>query len=71
MSFNDMPWSNPLSRSPIGIGKLSLDPGFDFAPPVSDVSSNAKASGPFATVSPLVERGDRYAEILGQFLDGE
>jgi hypothetical protein len=64
MSFNDIPCSSLPSRSQIGIGKLSFDPGLDFAPPVSDVSSNAKAIGSFAAVSPLVERGDRYAEIF-------
>jgi hypothetical protein len=57
--------------SSIGVGKLSFDPGLDFAPPVSDVSSNAKAIGSFPAVSPLVERGDRYAEIFGELLDGE
>lgn len=71
MSFNDIALSSLPSRSPIGVGKLSFDPGLDFAPPVSDVSSNAKAVGSFSAVSPLVEGGDRYAEIFGEFLDGD
>lgn len=65
MSFDDMAWSSLPSRSPIGIGKLSFDPGLDFAPPVSDMSSDAKAIGSFPAVPPLVEGGDRYAEIVG------
>lgn len=57
--------------SPIGLGHLSFDPCFDFAPSVANVSADSEAWRPFSSVSPLVDRCDGDCEVFGEFLDGE
>ena len=51
--------------------ELLLDPGLNFAPSVPEVSPDAETWWPFPAVPPLIERGDRHSEIVGELLDSE
>lgn len=44
---------------------------FDVAPAVANMSADSESWWSFSAVSPLVEGGDGYAEVFGEFLDGE
>lgn len=48
-----------------------LDPLLHVAPPVANMSAHSETGRPFSAVAPLVEGGDRNAEVLGKLLDGE
>jgi hypothetical protein len=51
--------------------QLLFDPFVDITPPVADMSAHSETGRSFSAVAPLVEGGDRDAEVLGELLDGE
>ena len=50
---------------------LAFDPLGDVAQLVADVPSHAEPARSFSAIPPLVERGCRHPEILGEILHGE
>lgn len=54
-------------RSTVGVLELLFDPLFDVGPPVAEVFADPESGWPFPAVPPLVEGGDRYAQVVGEF----
>jgi len=50
---------------------LLFDPVLDIRPSVSDVATDPEPRWSFPLIPPLVEGGNRHAEIVGELLDGE
>ena len=46
--------------------ELMFDPFLDVAPPVADMPTDSKARWSFSSIPPLVERGSRHIEIVGE-----
>ena len=62
-----LPACNSLAR----LLDLVFDPVGDVARLVANMSSHAEPTGSFSAIPPLVERGCRHTEILGEVFHGE
>lgn len=51
--------------------ELSVDPGFNVAAAVAEMSADSKSGGSLVAVPPGVDRGERNPEAIGHFPGAE